>query len=149
MDKAGSKVAVGLLVVGLIFTLVCECHCLSIVAGPSGFNAGFGTPKQGDYNHAFQLLHTVYRTIRKHCGKKMFFQHLHRHLDQKLIAAGAPDGVRTNADKMENLAGLGSTPMQARWESTEKLASVRAFRLVLSCSQTFSLHLNTGLGDAV
>ena len=46
VDKAGGKTTRYLRRLGLIFVTICECHCLAVVAGPSGFNLGFGKPKQ-------------------------------------------------------------------------------------------------------
>jgi len=79
-------------------------------------------PKHGDYRHGWQFMHAMYRMIRKHCGIKMFFQHLHRRLDQLLIKVGAPEGVRTNAADLQSRADLGDVPVIGRWEYMQKAA---------------------------
>ena len=87
-------------------------------------------------------MHATYRMIRKHCGIRMYFQHLHRFLDQKLIKAGAPDGVRTNATDLQSRAALGDIPVIGRWEymQTCRLNYIVALRQFVSMellSETF------------
>ena len=89
-------------------------------------------PKHGDYRHGWQFMYGCYRMIRKHCGIQMFFQHLHRFLDKKLIEAGAPDGVRTNATNIQSRSNLGDTPVGGRWEyqhacRLNQIAALRQF----------------------
>ena len=73
VDKAGSKVTDALLALGLIFVVICECHCLAIVG--SMFNERFSKPKRGKYSHPSIFLHGLISLIRKHVGVQLFFCH--------------------------------------------------------------------------
>ena len=117
VDGAGAKVVAALEQRGLLFTIICDLHFLSLLAGCA--KVCFGKETVGSA-HPYRLAFDVVNLIRNHITTDLFFNLLARALNEDIDENGGNFEPHVTPDEVQSKFGLVHRAMGSRWESVEK-----------------------------
>jgi hypothetical protein len=121
VDQAATKTAAELWHQGLLFTIWCDLHCLSLVVDQSRVAFG-GKPKRG-VDHPEQVLFDIIHLIRVHVGIGVFFELVAHQLNTMLREFGAGGDLFITSKVLQSKMKLVDQAPGNRWEAKETVAS--------------------------
>ena len=124
VDGAGTKTVNGLEELGLLFTIICECHCVNKIA--QQYEAWVGAPSSKARNHPVTLLFNVTYLIRRLVKITSFFEIAALAVRELFVVRGGNAKVAEQlivGAEIQSLAQLVDGAERVRWASVEKGAA--------------------------
>lgn len=121
VDQAANvKTAAQLQEQGLLFSIRCDLHCVSLVVDQSRC-AWNGKPTKGK-DHPEQVLFDIIHLIRVHVGVRVFFKLFADSVNVILEGKGAPGHLGVTCEDVRSAIELADKAPGNRWEAKEKVA---------------------------
>ena len=124
VDGAGTKTVSGLAELGLLFSIICECHCVNKIA--QQYEAWVGPPSSKARNHPVTLLFNVTYLIRRLVKITPFFEIAALAMRELFVERGGNAKVAVQliiGAEIQSLAQLVDGAERVRWASVEKGAA--------------------------
>lgn len=124
VDGAGTKTVHGLEELGLLFTIICECHCVNKIA--QQYETWVGAPTCKARNHPVTLLFNVTYLIRRLVKITAFFEITALGMQELFVGRGGDVRVAEQlivGSEIQSAAHLVDACERVRWASVERGAA--------------------------